>query len=79
MDRALHRLTLAVFSVKIGTLAVNALTFPRLRAAAPTPDRGRVSLLVPARDEAHNLIRTLPPLLAQGALEVILLDDGSRD
>lgn len=79
MDRALRRLTLAVFAVKLGTLAVNALTFPRLRAAAPTPERGRVSLLVPARDEAHNLIWSLPPLLAQGALEVILLDDGSRD
>lgn len=79
MDRALRRLTLAVFAVKLGTLAVNAVTFPRLRAAAPTPERGRVSVLVPARDEAHNLRRTLPPLLAQGALEVIVLDDGSRD
>ncbi|MFC6802257.1 glycosyltransferase [Deinococcus caeni] len=38
-----------------------------------------MSILIPARDEAHNLPRTLPGVLAQGAFEVLVLDDGSRD
>ena len=48
------------------------------------PDAGarsdrRVSLLVPARNEALNLAETLPLLLAQGADEVLVLDDDSDD
>lgn len=63
---------------------VNAVTFPRLRpippdAAAPASARATVSLLVPARDEAANLPETLPRMLAQGADEVVVLDDRSRD
>uniref|UniRef100_UPI0037BF2F9B glycosyltransferase n=1 Tax=Deinococcus multiflagellatus TaxID=1656887 RepID=UPI0037BF2F9B len=66
-------------TAKALTLAVNALTFPRLRPA-PTPQTGpRVSILIPARDEAHNLPHTLPGVLAQGAHEVLVLDDGSTD
>nr|WP_255639352.1 glycosyltransferase family 2 protein [Deinococcus betulae] len=66
-------------SAKALTLAVNALTFPRLRPA-PTPATGpRVSILIPARNEAHNLPATLPGVLAQGAHEVIVLDDRSTD
>nr|WP_221277017.1 glycosyltransferase family 2 protein [Deinobacterium chartae] len=64
--------------LKLGVLALNLLTFPVLRRAAP----GRaltVSLLVPVRNEAHNLPATLPGLLAQPALELLLLDDGSTD
>lgn len=38
-----------------------------------------VSILVPARDEATNLAQHLPGLLRQGALEVLVLDDGSQD
>lgn len=45
---------------------------------APGP-RATVSLLVPARNEAANLARTLPQLLTQGADEVIVLDDASDD
>ncbi|MCY1702995.1 glycosyltransferase [Deinococcus sp. SL84] len=67
-------------AARIGTLLVNAATFPHLRRpAGPPPDLSGVSLLVPARDEAHNLPGTLPGLLRQGAGEVIVLDDGSRD
>ncbi len=62
---------------KAATLLHNALAFPRLRPA-PTPPGARVSLLIPARDEAHNLARHLPGVLAQGA-EVIVLDDQSSD
>jgi glycosyltransferase involved in cell wall biosynthesis len=65
-------------------LLVNVLGFRRLdddlrRASGPRPDLAGVSLLVPARDEEENLVRTLPALLAQGAGEVVVLDDGSSD
>jgi glycosyltransferase involved in cell wall biosynthesis len=80
-----YRLVLGgFFAYKAATLVINALTFPRLRPQA-APERGpetggpRVSLLVPARNEAHNLPHTLPGLLAQGAHEVLVLDDGSTD
>lgn len=60
--------------------AVNAPTFPRLRpASGPVAARPRVSLLVPVRDEEATLPDTLPALLAQGADEVLVLDDRSRD
>ncbi len=39
----------------------------------------RVSLLVPARNEAVNLAETLPLLLEQGADEILVLDDASDD
>ncbi|MFC6592741.1 glycosyltransferase [Deinococcus lacus] len=77
--RALAGLVGAAFAVKLGVLLVNAATFPRLRRPAAAPDLSGVSLLVPARDEAHNLAATLPALLAQGAGEVLVLDDGSTD
>ncbi|WCM39499.1 MULTISPECIES: glycosyltransferase [Thermus] len=60
------------------TLLYNLLRFPQL-LPAPTPPGARVSILVPARNEAENLRRTLPSLLRQGALEVLVLDDGSQD
>lgn len=71
-------LTRAFFAYKAATLLHNFLAFPRLRPV-PTPPRPRVSLLIPARDEAANLTLNLPGLLAQGALEVLVLDDHSRD
>jgi chlorobactene glucosyltransferase len=59
---------------------VNTLTFPRLRRARParTPF---VSVLVPARDEADVIGRTVSRLLNQTypSFEVIVLDDGSTD
>ena len=66
---------------------VNALTFPSLRRLADTATRGAprpsggasVSLVVPARDEIATLPSTLPTYLAQGADEVLVLDDGSSD
>lgn len=49
----------------------------------PAPDRWpSVAVVVPARDEAAVLPRTLPTLLAQeypGPLAVVLADDGSAD
>lgn len=71
-------------------LGSNALGLHRLRGGArPAPsrkgeavaalDRYRVSILIPARDEASTLPSTLPLLLAQGADEIVVLDDHSTD
>ncbi|PFG19908.1 glycosyltransferase [Serinibacter salmoneus] len=72
-------LALAVLGYRATTLVINAVALPRLRPAPVRQDAPRVSILVPARNEAATLPRTLPGLLAQGAQEVILLDDGSTD
>lgn len=60
------------------TLLYNLLSFPRLSPLS-TPKAPSVSLLVPARNEAENLPHSLPSLLRQGALEVLVLDDDSQD
>lgn len=70
---------LGFLALKGATLLLNAGVFPRLRPQAVPPDSPRVSILIPARDEAHNLPLTLPGVLAQGADEVLVLDDGSGD
>ncbi len=71
---------IAFLGAQLLVLAVNVVTFPRLSAAAgDATARRKVSVLVPARDEGANLPRTLPDLLAQGAGEVVVLDDGSSD
>jgi len=59
-------------------LLYNQVAFQRL-TPRPTPHQPRASLLVPARNEEANLRRTLPGLLRQGALEVLVLDDLSED
>lgn len=64
-------------AVKLLGLAYNAFAFPVLRREF---GRSRTtSILVPARDEEHNLRRTLLGFLKQPAAEVLVLDDGSRD
>ena len=64
------------------TLLSNLVFFPVLKA--PSEEVGEltsVSILVPARNEAHNLPQTLPRLLEQTLkhAEVVVLDDGSTD
>lgn len=82
-----------VGTIALGYLAYRALTLASnvgglhrlgddgpVDAAPTSPSRRyRISLLVPARDEEHTLPSTLPLLLAQGADEVVVLDDHSRD
>ena len=71
--------TLAV-TVQLGVLLVNTFTFPVLTPTRRAAEKGRrVSLLVPARNEAVNLSETLPLLLEQGADEILVLDDASDD
>ncbi|WP_425145729.1 glycosyltransferase [Deinococcus sp.] len=79
LRRAYHAAALGFLVLKGLTLLVNAFSFPRLRPQALPASGPRVSILVPARDEAHNLPLTLPGLLAQGAAEVLVLDDASSD
>jgi GT2 family glycosyltransferase len=74
----------------VGALVATALTvhtalnLRRLRRlpADPPPVPERVSVLVPARNEAHRIGPTITSLLAQQRvpdLEVLVLDDGSDD
>lgn len=73
-------LALGFLLLQAAVIAVNLLTFPRLRPSADTSGPPpRVSLLVPARDEALNLATTLPLMLAQPVWEVLVLDDASSD
>jgi Glycosyl transferase family 2 len=70
-----------------GAVAATAHTFVNLRALRvpaddPPPARERVSVLVPARDEAARIGACLASVLDQVGvpdLEVVVLDDGSTD
>jgi hypothetical protein len=68
---------LAFLSIKLAVLMVNLWWFPTLRRpCAQRPDAGDAALLVPLRDEADRIPRTLPGMLAAGFGEVVLHDDG---
>ncbi|WP_424466398.1 glycosyltransferase [Pseudoclavibacter helvolus] len=69
-------------------LLANLCTQPSLRArrgaasaasAKTAAGAPRVTLLIPARDEAETFRVTMPGFLAQGAHEVVVLDDESAD
>lgn len=68
-------------TLQLLVVVVNLFSFPRLELAPPAAvrPRERVSLLVPARNEAVNLTDTLPLMLAQPVSEVLVLDDASDD
>ena len=79
-ERVYLGLAFGFFALKGATLLVNALTFPRLKPTSPEiPVDLKVSILIPARDEAHNLPLTLPGALKQPVTEVLVLNDGSQD
>jgi hypothetical protein len=76
--------------VRAGALASVALTansavnlrVARHPTAQPTQIQERVSILIPARNEAHRITPTLRSVLAQEGLadaQIIILDDGSTD
>jgi hypothetical protein len=55
---------------------------PRLASSAPQGPLPALSIIIPARNEAHNLTRLLPSLQRlhyPGPLELIVVDDGSTD
>jgi chlorobactene glucosyltransferase len=72
--------TAAALCVIAALAIVNTLTFPRLRPTEAKPG-ARVSVLIPARNEAAVIGDTVRALLAQTHtnLELILLDDHSSD
>ena len=78
----MKRFLTAFLLTKLGIALVNALLFPKLKRAAPAAKPG-ISILIPARNEAENLAKTLPLLLAQEtpevSTEIIVLDDQSED
>lgn len=71
--------TIALLGMAVISL-LNALTYPRLRPGRPgqTP---LVSVLIPARNEAAHIERTLRMLRAQDYpnFEIVVLDDASSD
>jgi cellulose synthase/poly-beta-1,6-N-acetylglucosamine synthase-like glycosyltransferase len=84
----LRRAVTAFLLLKLTVLILNLWRFPVLRRS-PNPNppiaaplarpRPRVSLLVPMRNEAARLAASVPAILAQGADEIIMLDDESDD
>ena len=80
--RMLRRSVVAFLLGKLLVLLVNLRWFPTLKQAecrGRPEERGRSALLVPVRNEAATLPRTLHGLLAAGFDEVIFLDDESDD
>jgi chlorobactene glucosyltransferase len=87
MITVLIYMALAVLTVFLAITLYNYLTAPMLREI-PTPSsltqyasEPRVSVLIPARNEAANIGNCLVGLIAQtyGNIEIIVLDDHSED
>lgn len=78
---ALTAATTVFLTVKTVLQVSNAAVFPVLHGVtgASGADLSALSVLIPLRNEADRLPGTLPAVLAEGAGEVILLDDGSED
>ncbi|MFN3267390.1 MAG: glycosyltransferase [Deinococcales bacterium] len=71
-----------IYLVMQALFALFALLNSRFwRTLTPRPSSLKISVLVPARNEARNLERLIPSLLAQNApnLEILVLDDRSED
>ena len=81
----LRRAVTAFLLLKLSVLILNLWQFPvlgrspDLSPGVAGPVRPRVSLLVPMRNEAARLAVSVPAILAQGADEIIMLDDESAD
>ena len=80
----LHLATLVILIAWLMALIrtiVNLTLIPKLRAGAPLAKEPLVSVIIPARDEAHIIERTVRAFLAQtyAKLEVIVVNDRSTD
>lgn len=80
MDFLLFGVAAALVVISV-TLVLNVFLFPRLQAEQSRSDLPRVSVLIPARDEAAVIAETLQRLIAQEYpdFEIIVLDDNSAD
>src|SRR5689334_21294957 len=81
---ALRRLTAVGSALALAGAVHQQVNLRSLRVPAATPPdvTEPVSVLVPARDEAHRITPTVHSLLAQRGvpdLEILVLDDGSTD
>jgi hypothetical protein len=84
VSRAWRALT---WAGSVGAVALTAHTVANLRALRapeidPSPATERVSVLLPVRDEAHQVADCLAAVIDQVAvadLEILVLDDGSSD
>ena len=62
-----------------GLLTLHSMVNARLLRRPDGPGTLSASLLLPVRDEEHRVEACLRSLLDQGAVEVLVLDDGSTD
>ncbi|MDH3496712.1 MAG: glycosyltransferase [Gemmatimonadota bacterium] len=77
----LHALLWAIYGVITAVLAANLWHLAHGRRRSTQSFAGRVSILVPARNEERNLQRLLPSLLRQQNVDfdVLIYDDQSED
>lgn len=73
----------SILSLPLGLLAeMNFRHLPRLPAKVPPREFPSLSIIIPARDESHNLRVILPSLLDiqyPGKYEILVIDDHSSD
>jgi glycosyltransferase involved in cell wall biosynthesis len=76
----LSLLTLALWLMALGRTILNLALVPRLRVTGKLPP-GRVSVIIPARDEERMIERTVRAFLAQSwpDLEIVAVNDRSTD
>lgn len=79
-----HQISLVIFLIVIITIAIiNIIALQRFRLGRyPVPVKlPRVTVMIPARNEEHNIVECIESLLAQDYpdFEVIALDDHSTD
>ncbi|MDZ7342931.1 MAG: glycosyltransferase family 2 protein [candidate division KSB1 bacterium] len=72
---------IALLAIVLGITLFNVITAPMLKHAPAVRGRPRVSVLIPARNEAANIEACLQGLLVQDYpdLEILVLDDNSSD
>lgn len=80
MELVIYFIACVLIGLSIMTI-INILTFPQLEKSQSSDITPFVSILIPARNEAHIIQQTVSNILAQTypSFEVIVLDDNSTD